>query len=62
MGFCLQALDMALRRAPAPYIFNSDQGSQFTGHAYEQALLAAGCRISRDERGRATDNAFIERL
>jgi putative transposase len=33
---------------------------QFTGHAYEQALLAASCRISRD--GRATNNAFIERL
>ncbi|MEJ7664172.1 MAG: IS3 family transposase [Hymenobacter sp.] len=47
---------------PAPYIFNSDQGSQFTSLAYEQALLAAGCRISRDGRGRATDNAFIERL
>ena len=62
VGFCLQALADALRVAPAPYIFNSDQGSQFTSLAYEQALLAAGCRISRDGRGRATDNAFIERL
>ncbi|NVO86404.1 integrase core domain-containing protein [Hymenobacter terrestris] len=25
-------------------------------------MLAAGCQISRDGRGRATDNAFIERL
>jgi len=40
---------------------NSDQGSQFTSLVYEQALLDAGCRISRDGRGRATDNAFIER-
>ncbi|WP_254245314.1 integrase core domain-containing protein [Hymenobacter sp. BRD67] len=24
--------------------------------------MQAGCRISRDGRGRATDNAFIERL
>jgi len=62
VGFCLLALDQALRVAPAPHIFNSDQGSQFTSLAYEQALLAAGCRISRDGRGRATDNAFIERL
>ena len=62
VGFCLQALADALRHAPAPYIFNSDQGSQFTSLAYEQALLDAGCRISRDGRGRATDNAFIERL
>ena len=62
VGFCFQALDTALRVAPAPHIFNSDQGSQFTNLAYEQALLTAGCRISRDGRGRATDNAFIERL
>ena len=62
VGFCLQAHVDALRVAPAPHIFNSDQGSQFTSQAYEQALLTAGCRISRDDRGRATDNAFIERL
>ncbi|MGI4734888.1 MAG: transposase [Janthinobacterium lividum] len=59
MGFCLRALADALRVATAPHIFNSDQGSQFTSLAYKQALLAAGCR---DGRGRATDNAFIERL
>ena len=62
VGFCLQTLADALRVAPAPHIFNSDQDSQFTSLAYEQALLTAGCRISRDGRGRATDNAFIERL
>jgi putative transposase len=62
VGFCLQTLADALRVAPAPYIFNSDQGSQFTSLAYEQALLAAGCRISSYGRGRATDNAFIERF
>ena len=62
VGFCLQALADALRIAPAPHSFNSDQGSQFTCRAYEQALRQAGCRIGRDGRGRATDNAFIERL
>jgi putative transposase len=56
VGFCLQALSIALRQAPAPYIFNSDHGSQFTCPTFEQALLDAGCRISRDERGRATDS------
>jgi putative transposase len=56
------ALADALRVAPTPYIFNSDQGSQSTSLAYEQALLDEGCRISRDGRGRATDNTFIERL
>ena len=58
----MQALDTALRRVPAPYLFNSYQRTQFTSLAHEQALLTAGCRISRDGRGRATDNAFIERL
>ena len=62
VGFCLQVLADALRHVPAPHIFNSDQGSQFTSLAYEQALLTAGCRISRDGRGRATENAFIKRL
>ncbi|SHL96212.1 putative transposase [Hymenobacter psychrotolerans DSM 18569] len=62
VGFCLTALADALRQQPAPYIFNSDQGSQFTSTAFEHALLAAGCQISRDGRGRATDNAFVERL
>jgi putative transposase len=62
VGFCLTALHPALAHHPAPFIFNSDQGSQFTSQPFEQALLHAGCRISRDGRGRATDNAFIERL
>ncbi len=62
VGFCLTALAEALRQQPAPCIFNSDQGSQFTSAAFEQALLAAGCQINRDRRGRATDNAFVKRL
>jgi len=62
VGFFLPTLDRVLRRAPAPYIFHSDQRSQFTSLTYEQALLAASGRISRDGRGRATGNAFIERL
>ncbi|WP_350356637.1 integrase core domain-containing protein [Hymenobacter canadensis] len=43
-------------------MFDSDQGSQFTSQPFEQALLAVGCQISHDGRGRATDNAFIEHL
>jgi putative transposase len=62
VGFCLTALHTAFPQHPAPFIFHSEQGSQFTSQPVEQALLQAGCRISRDGRGRATDNAFIERL
>jgi putative transposase len=39
VGFYLRTL----ATHPAPYIFNSDQGSQFTSQLFEQALLAAGC-------------------
>ena len=60
--FCLQTLADALCVAPALHIFNSDQGSQFTSLAYEQALLTASCRIRCDGRGRTTYNAFIKRL
>ncbi|GAB3729381.1 hypothetical protein GCM10027594_11450 [Hymenobacter agri] len=62
VGFCLKAPGQALCGVPAPFIFNSDQGTQFTSQTFEQALLQAGCRISRDGRGRATENSFIERL
>ena len=48
VGFCLQTLEDALRVAPASHIFNSDQGNQFTSLAFEQTLLKAGRRISRD--------------
>ena len=48
--------------APAPHIFNSDQGSQFTSLAYEQAPLAASCHISRDGRGRTREHVLIYRF
>jgi len=60
-GFCLEALDEALARG-RPEIFNTDQGSQFTSREYTGRLEAAGVAVSRDGRGRALDNVFIERL
>lgn len=59
--FCLEALEKALCIGK-PDIFNSDQGSQFTGKRFTGLLAAAGIRISWDGRGRALDNVFIERL
>ena len=61
-GCCTDALDEALARYGAPEIFNTDQGSQFTGFAFTGRLQAAGIRISMDGRGRCMDNIFIERL
>ena len=45
-----------------PKIMNSDQGSQFTGFEWTQALKDAGVQISMDGRGRWVDNRMIERL
>lgn len=45
-----------------PEIMNSDQGSQFTSDLYTNCLIDAGVAISMDGKGRATDNAFIERF
>jgi putative transposase len=59
--FCLEALEKALSQG-RPEIFNTDQGSQFTSHAFTHRLEEKGIRISQDGRGRALDNIFVERL
>ena len=59
--FCVRALERALRQG-RPGIFNSDQGSQFTGSAFRGVLERNKIRISMDGRGRVYDNIFIERL
>lgn len=60
-GFCAAVLKRALTKS-CPEIFNTDQGSQFTSEEFTGILLDANVRISMDGRGRALDNAFIERL
>jgi len=61
-GFCVEALRDAMARHGKPEIFNTDQGSQFTSHAFTGVLRSAEVRISMDGRGRWMDNVFIERL
>lgn len=60
--FCVEALEEALARHGRPEIFNTDQGSQFTSHAFTSVLLQAGIAISMDGRGAWRDNVFVERL
>jgi putative transposase len=60
--FCVAALEEAIAGYGRPDIFNSDQGSPFTGFAFTTTLKDAGIRISMDGRGRWMDNVFIERL
>lgn len=57
-----EVLEAALATHKRPEIFNTDQGSQFTSVRFLELLKASHVRISMDGRGRALDNAFIERL
>ncbi len=59
--FCVEALKEALRKG-RPEIFNTDQGTQFTGKAFTGLLEQHGVQISMDGRGSYRDNLFIERL
>ena len=59
--FCVEALENALMISK-PEIFNTDQGSQFTGKNHTGILENSEVRISMDGRGRAIDNVYIERF
>lgn len=60
--FCIDCLEEALRIYGKPEIFNTDQGCQFTSHAFTSILIRESILISMDGRGRALDNIFVERL
>src|SRR4029077_9681121 len=51
-----------LARYGKPEIFNTDQGSQFTGQTFTGALAGNGIAISMDGKGAWRDNVFVERL
>jgi len=55
-------LKEALALYPAPEIFNTDQGSQYTAKAHVNILKKHAIKISMDGVGRATDNICIERF
>jgi putative transposase len=61
-SFCVETLEDALARHGRPEIFNTDQGSQFTGAAFTGALAEKGITISMDGKGAWRDNVFVERL
>jgi putative transposase len=61
-AFCVNALKSAIRRHGVPDIFNTDQGSQYTGNVFTSVLKEHSIKISMDGKGRAMDNIFIERL
>jgi putative transposase len=56
------ALRMALaRRHPSPgWMHHSDQGKQYTSHAYQNHLSARHCQVSMSRVGDCYDNATME--
>ena len=61
-AFCVETLEDALARHGKPDIFNTDQGSQFTGTAFTGVLAKNDIAISMDGKGAWRDNVFVERL
>ena len=61
-AFCVEALEDAMAHHGKPEIFNTDQGSQFTGSAFTGVLANNGIAISMDGKGGWRDNVFVERL
>jgi putative transposase len=61
-AFCVETLEDALARHGKPAIFNTDQGSQFTGAAFTGVLIKNEIAISMDGKGAWRDNVFVERL
>lgn len=60
--WCLEVLKEAISKNGKPEIINSDQGSQYTSSAWVNYLGSHEIKISMDGKGRATDNAWIERF
>ena len=61
-SFCVETLEEALAKHGKPEIFNTDQGSQFTGAAFTACSSRTTIRISMDGKGAWRDNVFVERL
>jgi len=61
-AFCVEALEEALTKYGKPEIFNTDQGSQFTGSDFIGVLADHNIKISMDGKGAWRDNVFVERL
>ena len=57
----LDALDMALTSG-TPFIFHSDQGSQYTAWQHTQRLSLLGIKISMSDKGQPTQNGLVERF
>jgi putative transposase len=60
--FCVEVLEDALSAHGRPGIFNTDQGSQFSGSAFTGVLIKNEIAISMDGKGAWRDNVLVERF
>lgn len=60
--WCKEVVAGAIEAYGKPKILNTDQGAQFTSNIFSEYILDQGIKLSMDGKGRATDNAFIERF
>ncbi len=61
-GFCVRAVQRAIAQHGPPEICNTDQGCQFTSAEFTGPLLECRVKLLMDDKGRALDNVFVERL
>ena len=60
---CTDALnDAVARQKTAPYIINSDQGSQYRSSSWHELVKSINSQLSMDGIGRWADNVYIERF
>jgi putative transposase len=57
----LDALELALTKA-TPFIFHSDQGSQYAAWLHTERLLSQGVHISMSDKASPTQNGIVERF
>jgi putative transposase len=57
----LDALEMALAKG-TPFIFHSDQGSQYAAWQHTERLLGLGVKISLSDKASPTQNGLVERF
>lgn len=60
--FCISCLECCIAKYGTPAILNTDQGVQFTCHAWISKLKQHHIHISMDGKGRWADNIWIERF
>jgi putative transposase len=60
--WCAEVLKETIEKYGTPQIINTDQGSQYTSEIFTKTVLNNGIKLSMDGKGRANDNAHVERL